>query len=270
MAPDRNPTETPDTRAVARVRFETRRRVLRVAETLDLSPNMRRVELRGDLEGFQSLGFDDHIKLFLPDPKTGELVLPDPAAGHGGVKALMRDYTPRRFDVAKGELTIDFALHNEGEAGPATAWARAARAGDTLHMGGPRGSQIIPDAYDFYLLIGDDTALPAIARRLEELRPEARVLVLVETAGRADRFDLPAHPNADIRWRFRDEGESLVAAVEALTLPDGDLHAWAACEAAQARAIRGLLAERHGMDPRALRVSAYWRRGATDAHEKFD
>ena len=153
MAPDRNMTENPDARAVTRVRFETRRRALRVAETSYLSPNMRRVELRGDLEGFHSLSFDDHIKLFLPDPKTGELVLPDPGAGHGDVKALMRDYTPRRFDVAKGELTIDFALHNEGEgeAGPATAWARSVRPGDTLSK--------IAEAH-----LGDGARYPEIAK----------------------------------------------------------------------------------------------------------
>ena len=76
----------------------------------------------------------------------------------------MRDYTPRAFDAAGNRLTIDFALH---DAGPATAWALNARPGETLLIGGPRGSTVVPDDFDFYLLAGDETALPSIGRRLE-------------------------------------------------------------------------------------------------------
>src|SRR6185436_499825 len=90
-----------------------------------------------------------------------------------------RDFTPRRFDVASGTFVIDFALH---DAGPATNWAVAAKVGDTLEIGGPRGSAVIPDDFDWYILIGDETALPAIGRRVEELRQDVPVTTIVAVA----------------------------------------------------------------------------------------
>ena len=83
----------------------------------------------------------------------------------------MRDYTPRRYDLDTLELDIDFVLHGDG---PASTWAEQAKPGQFLHIGGPRGSMIVPDIFDSYLLIGDETALPAIARRLEGLAAESQ------------------------------------------------------------------------------------------------
>jgi NADPH-dependent ferric siderophore reductase len=76
-------------------------------------------------------------------------------------------------------LHIDFAIH---DAGPATDWALRARIGDALEIGGPRGSAVIPMEFDWYLLIGDETGLPAIGRRLEELPAGSRALVIVRRA----------------------------------------------------------------------------------------
>ncbi len=95
-----------------------------------------------DLADFSSPSPDDHIELFLPDP-----------ANPG--QQVMRDYTPRAFDAARKILTLDFALH---DAGPATAWALAAQPGDRLAIGGPKGSVMVADDFDFYLLIGDESA----------------------------------------------------------------------------------------------------------------
>lgn len=85
----------------------------------------------------------------------------------------MQDYTPRRFDAQ--ELGIEFALHGDG---PAANWARQAQPGQTLTVAGSRGSFIVPTGFDWHLLVGDDSALPAIARRLEEL-PEGKPVTVV-------------------------------------------------------------------------------------------
>ncbi len=132
-----------------RIRHELRRRMLTVASTELLTPRMRRFGFTSpDLHDFVSASHDDHVKLFFP------------AVGNDadGRQTCMRDFTPRRFDQSLGMLIIDFALH---EAGPATRWATAAQIGDTLEIGGPRGSSVVPDDFDWYLLIGDETALPA-------------------------------------------------------------------------------------------------------------
>src|SRR6516164_10438986 len=131
-------THAPDPaeRAPRRVRHEPRRRVLDVKRVDKIAAHMIRVTLGGDLEGFTSLGFDDHIKLFFPD--AGAEAGSEP-------QMLARDYTPRRYDAARNILEIDFAIH---DAGPATRWAEQARVGDALSIGGPRGSFIIPTNYD--------------------------------------------------------------------------------------------------------------------------
>src|SRR5580698_11575231 len=131
-----------DPRAPRRVRHETRRRMLTIKQVEKIAAHMIRVTLTGDLEGFTSLGFDDHVKLFFPDGTTN---------AEGGPNALSRDFTPRRYDRAGNTLEIDFAIH---DAGPATQWAAQAKPGQILSIGGPRGSFIIPTTYDWHLLIG--------------------------------------------------------------------------------------------------------------------
>src|SRR6266568_4230449 len=79
-------------------------------------------------------------------------------AGSGA--PVMRDYTPRRFDAVQRELDIEFALHGDG---PAATWAAQAAPGQRVMIGGPRGSFIVPTDFDWHLLIGDETALPAVA-----------------------------------------------------------------------------------------------------------
>ena len=124
--------DTIDPRAPQRVRHELRRRLLTVQRVQRLTPHLVRITLQGEaLQGFTSLGFDDHVKLMFPDPATGVLVLP--TLGPEGIqhasdapRPAMRDYTPRRFDVQAGTLEIDFALH---DAGPATQWAEQAAPG---------------------------------------------------------------------------------------------------------------------------------------------
>src|ERR1700744_6171927 len=128
--------EPGDPRAPRRGRHEARRRTLTVKSVDKIAAHMVRVTLTGDLGGFTSLGFDDHVKLVFPDGTTN---------AEGAPTMLGRDFTPRRYDAAAETLEIDFAIH---DAGPATRWAAQAKPGDTLVLGGPRGSFIIPTAYD--------------------------------------------------------------------------------------------------------------------------
>jgi NADPH-dependent ferric siderophore reductase len=254
-----------DGRSVTRVRYETRHRELTVTQVQPITPHLLRVSLTGDFTGFQSLGFDDHIKLFFPDPKTGILPLPEPGMPPGnGPKPIMRDYTPRRFD---GEtLDIEFALH---DAGPATAWAMNSRPGDSLNIGGPRGSMLIPATFDHYVLIGDDTALPAMARRLEELPTGIKACVVAEVEGLEDR--LPFHTKADvsIHWVYRQAGHAnrLNDALKAMHIPQGAVHVWVACESSQAKLIRQQLIDDHGVNPQWIKASGYWRKGDAGAHD---
>jgi NADPH-dependent ferric siderophore reductase len=268
LAPDRTPQ---------RVRHELRFRRLAVHAVQRLTPHMIRITLAGDeLAGFTSPGFDDHAKLFFPDPATGQLTLPtagpDGPVWPEGQRPAMRDYTPRRHDAAAGTLEIDFALH---DAGPATQWALQARPGDVLGVGGPRGSFIVPTGFDWHLLIGDDTALPAIGRRLAELPAGARAVVLAEVDGEADRIAFDTRAELTLQWVYRQGtapgvGTGLLDALKAMALPAGDFHAWVACESAIAKALRAHLVGERGANPKWIRASGYWRRGAAATHDTHD
>ena len=267
--PDATTTMERAGRSILRVRYEPRLRKLTVRAVRRLTPHMIQISFSGDFSDFKTLGFDDHVKLFFADPDTGVLTLPEPnkLPAETGPRPIGRHYTPRAFDAAANELTIDFAVHT---AGPATAWALAAKPGDTVHLGGPRGSMLIPDAFDGYVMIGDDTALPAIGRRLEELPLGTPAFVVVEVDGPEDEVAFNTLADLTLHWVHRTARRgpaTLDAAIRGLFLPQNDVHTWVACESGEAKAIRSQLIEDHGINPAWLKVSAYWRRGEADAHE---
>ncbi|MGO4395599.1 siderophore-interacting protein [Variovorax sp. M-6] len=267
---------SPD-RLPRRVRHDLRFRKLQVQTVQRLTPHLIRITLGGDeLAGFTSPGFDDHAKLFFPDTATGRLTVPtvgpEGPVWPAGPKPTMRDYTPRRHDPVAGTLEIDFALH---DAGPATQWAEAARPGDVVGVGGPRGSFLIPTAFDWHLLIGDDTALPAIYRRLAELPPGARAVVLAEVDSEADEIAFDTKASLSLRWVHRHgaepgAGTALLDALRQLALPQGDFHAWVACESVAAKSIRAHLVAERGAHPKWVKASGYWRRGAIATHDTHE
>jgi NADPH-dependent ferric siderophore reductase len=263
--------------SVVRVRHPLKARLLQVKRVQAVTPHLVRITLAGDdLEGFQSASFDDHVKVFFPAPGSERPVMPvigpDGAiAPASGPRPIARDFTPRRYDAAAGELDIEFALHGTG---PATTWAAQARVGQTLGIGGPRGSMIIPTAFDWHMLIGDETALPAIARRIGELPAGSRVAALLEVERPEARIEFDTQANLYVEWRFRSEsdfpGAGLLMALRGVYLPEGEGHVWAAGESSVIRAVRQLLCDERGIDKRRIRAASYWKRGAEAVHETMD
>ncbi len=257
------PQVNADPRTPQRVRHQPRRRELVVTRVEKIAAHMIRVTLGGDLEGFTSLGFDDHVKLFFPTGAIG---------ADGQPEMESRDYTPRRYDPSANTLEIDFVIH---DAGPATRWAEQVQAGQTLRIGGPRGSFVIPATFDWHLLIGDDTGLPAIARRLAELPAGTRAVVLVEVDRAADQISFESAANVTVTWVHRNGAEAgatdvLSKALKSLNLPRGDYYAWVACESLTAKALRAQLIADHGANPKWMRAAGYWRRGAVAVHENHN
>jgi NADPH-dependent ferric siderophore reductase len=241
---------------VQRVRHDTKRRDLEVVRVHTLSPHFRSITFGGEaLDGFISASFDDHVKFIL-----------DGAAGAvAGSAPVMRDYTPRHFDAAARELTLEFALHGDG---PAADWAARAQPGTRATLAGPRGSFIIPTDFDWHLLVGDETALPAIARRLEELPAGARTIVLAQVGDVLDRRDFASAADVNVQWL--DRSDELLAAVRALALPAGEGYAWCAGEAGAMAKLRRILVDEKGHDRRAIRAAAYWKQGAVAHHENLE
>lgn len=251
---------------IHRVSHEIKRRRLQVLRVVDLTPRMRRITLGGpELAGFVSLGSDDHVKLLFPQNAEQQAALENLVLGAGkdnGPMPAMRDYTPRRYDLERGELDIDFVLHGDG---PASTWAEQASPGQYLHIGGPRGSMIVPDIFDSYLLIGDETALPAIARRLDELPAGRQVLAVIEVANAAERQPLESAAQVEVIWVERDSGQQdLISTVRQLQVPTGKLYAWVATESKVSRQIRRVLLDEHALNEQFVKAAGYWRLDGSD------
>jgi NADPH-dependent ferric siderophore reductase len=237
-------------RRVQRVRHEIQRRELTVTDVQWRDGRFVVVTLQGEsLRSFVSSSFDDHVKLMLPDGAGGQW---------------MRDYTPRAFDTRRGELVLEFAVHGSG---PFSGWAEQAAPGQTLTVAGPRGSMVIPVDYDWHWLVGDDTAWPAIARRLEELPADARVALWLLMD---DLPTLPARRPASLDLRLVATPDALLQGLRAASLPAGEGFVWCAGEAQAMTQVRELLLRDKGHPKEAMKVAAYWKAGAVAYHARLD
>lgn len=251
-----------------RVRHPLRYRRGVVERAEPLTRRVRRIVVAGEeLDGFVSPGFDDHVKLFFPD-ETG--ALPAPIVGpdrltfpDGVVPPPGRDFTPRRFDAARRTLTFDMGVHGDG---PAARWAARAEAGVPVGIAGPRGSTLVDDGFAWNLLVGDETALPAIARRLEEAPAALQLIVVVDVHDRHERVTLDSQAHVDLHWRHHDSA-SVIDVLASIELPPGDGFAWVAGERDLARQVRHHLIEARRIEPDRVKASAYWRRGNVGRHE---
>lgn len=249
-----------------------------VARIIDITPGMRRITLTGPQlgsfesdngypqPGFVSSGFDDDIRLFFTAPGETEPVLP---IQHEGYTERPKDsaptgrvYSVRRWDPDRSELDIDFVRHGTGVA---TTWAYRTRVGDSIHFVGPRLSRALPTAADRLLIAGDDTALPAIGRLLEELDADSRAQVFIEIAEEAHRQHLRELPGVEVTWLVRGGAAAgttslVLDAVREAQWPDGRVFAWVAGEQSIVRDIRRHLVEDRGMAKEDIEFTGYWRR----------
>lgn len=255
-------------------------RLLQVKRTQWLTPHMVRVTLTGDaLPGFRSDGADDGARLFFPvDPTSTSwaptvegtnLTFPDEVMRQRG-----REYTPRRYDADANELDFDFVVHGDG---PASTWAANAQPGHTLGVSGPRRSRLLQGTVDWYLLAGDETAIPSIGRRLEALPVGTPAIVVLAVANAAERQPFQTNATLRLTWLHADEtadrDQLLANALRDLRdLPAGEVFAWAAGEASSMRQVRRHLLTERGIPAEQVRITGYWKRTIAnyDHHQPLD
>lgn len=265
--------------------FPVTLREAEVVRVADVTSGMRRITLTGsqlraftsasgyEQPEFVSPGFDDDIRLIFPYPGETEPVLP--TQGDGKLiwpkepRPLAKVYTVRRWDPAAGELDVDFVKHGVGVA---TTWAYRAKAGDRIHFFGPAASRSLPDDADWMLIAGDDTAIPAIARMLEELPETAQAQVLIEIAEDSHRQQLRELPGVSVTWLSRQGAEPgtttlLLDAIKQLDWPQGTPFAWIGGEQATVRDLRRYLIEHREMAKEQIFFSGYWKRSTVVALE---
>ncbi len=239
-------------------------RLLQVRRSTRITPRMIRVTLGGEeLAGFGGEGPDRRIKMFFPVPGQERPAVPRATSGGplwpaGEARPAIRTYTVRRFDPGAGELDVDFVLH-EGH-GPAAAWARDARPGHWVAVSEPGGRYEPDPAADFHVVIGDETALPAVATVLEALPAGAPALAVLEVADAGEEQDLPGA--AEIHWVHRGDrpaGVPLAGAVRATAFPPGAGQAWLSGESTCVKDLRKHLLDDRGLDRRRVYATGYLR-----------
>lgn len=259
--------------------FPITTRHLKVLRVTDVTPGMRRVTLGGEqlaehvaqngrqVAAFRSDGFDDEFKLILKHPDISEAVGPTQADGvldwpRGDKHLLFRTYTVRRWDPVAGELDIDFVKHGVG---PATSWAYRVQPGETVQIAGPKSSSPHPDGVDWTLIAGDETALPAIGRWLEEWPEDARAQIFIEVGEVEHQQNLPVPEGVELTWLPRRGAEPgtttmLLDAIRSTQWWSGRVFAWVAGEALSLTPIRRFLRNEKGLEKEQVEVTGYWRR----------
>lgn len=257
---------------VQKIRHELKFRFVEVLSVERLTPTVVQIIFTGEeLKGFTSAAFDNHIKIYFPHKGQDRPVVPTVGATslifpEGVSKPAFRDYTPRHYDAATNQLKIEIVLHGEG---PGSQWAAQAAVGQIVGIGGPKGSVIIPDDFEWNLLVGDETAIPAIARRLEELGSGSKATVVIEVANPQEVRTFETFAQVDLTWVYREtQTETLLDAIRRTQFPTGDCYAWAAGETDMIRAIRRHLIEERGLAKEWMKTAGYWKQGAAGTHDK--
>jgi NADPH-dependent ferric siderophore reductase len=198
-----------------------------------LGAHLARIVL-GGLDGFVSTGVpDEWVALTVPG------------------QFQTRYYTVRHWDPARRELVLDVVAHDHGLV---TEWAQGECIGDVVGVSAPKGSFDLPPDASWLVLVGDLTALPAIARISESVALPTTAYVETEDA------PLETYLAAPVHWvRPPAMGASgLADLVGGLQWPAGPGYFWMAGESGQMRAIRRHLRHELGMPSAAYDVMGYW------------
>jgi NADPH-dependent ferric siderophore reductase len=184
-----------------------------------------------------------------------ELLLREPSG-----RRVKRRYTIRNARPDDGELDLDVLLHGDG---PGSRWAQTAQPGDEVEFQGPRGKLELRNA-PWHLLVGDESAVPAIAAICDALQPDEAAIALVEVRDAADEVPIAA----STRWLHRGPAapgtpELLAAALDELDLPDGAGHAYLMGESRAMVTLRGVV-EARGVAHDSIFVKGYWNIGRPD------
>lgn len=171
-----------------------------------------------------------------------------------------RAYTIAEADEEAGELTVDFVLHEP--AGPASAWAAAARPGDSLAVGtlGSSKFDVPEDLPAGYLLIGDSASIPGLSGIIGSLPHDVAIELYLEEHGEDERLiPIPDHPMLRVHRVPRTGPESLAAAIEDRDW--SDWYAWLAAESASLKQLRQRLRDDFGFPKSEIYAQAYWIEG---------
>lgn len=233
---------------------------LTVTASRQLTRNMLRLTLNGeDLANFPDDAEGAYFKFAF--------------AGQDPERPVMRTYTVANFRRDQQEIDVDFMLHGNGVAdGVAAPWAQKASVGDKISIFGPGPATFINPQADWFLLVADMTALPALIANLSLLPKEATGYVVVEILSDEDRQDLSLPNNLELIWVVNPQAGSdespLQGAIEKLQWLDGQVSIWTACEFKTMKKIRQFYRDQDSVQKSHLYISSYWKKGLQEEEHK--
>lgn len=247
-------------------------RILTVVRSELITANMKRITLTGDdLSSFPEDQDSAYVKLMFTKKGAPEVNFNPLSMMMKSTRPVMRTYTIRRFDSTARELDIDFVIH--GDNGPASKWAMNAVKGDQITIAGPGSKKLVDFSADWFFLVGDMTALPAISVNLESLPAHAKGYLVMEIIDEADKQELEMPEGIEARWVINphpNQQNSLLAdKVKSLPFLDGRPSIWTACEFSSMRALRKYFKQEMQVDRSDIYISSYWKMGVSEDEHKI-
>ncbi|MCV9993134.1 siderophore-interacting protein [Paeniglutamicibacter sp. ZC-3] len=247
--------------------------VLEVLASERLSPHMMRLTFGGPgFVNFQDKAVSDrYVKILFAKPELG-LVPPYDLDALREQQApedfpVRRTYTLRHVDLEAQTVQIDFVIHgDQGLAGP---WAQNAKIGDQICFASPGGLYTPDPAFDRHLLIGDETALPAISAAVEDMTPDMVGDIYLEVSGPEDEVQLDVPAGVNLHWLhrggyFTPENTKLEETVRNSDWHEGTVQVFAHGERETMKSLRAYLNGERGVDRKAMSLSAYWAYGRAE------
>ena len=239
--------------------------ILSVKEKKYLSPHFIRIILEGDINVFSDAKIGDNNKIIVPTNNKETFILPSLEKNNNSEKSIIRTYTTRNIDFENKTLTIDFVAH--GEDSPASKWAINAEKGHQLGVLMKAKSKPLYLDANWYLLVGDHTALPVISVMLEKLPKETKGKAIIEVHGPEDVLELKKPMGFELEWIFNNKPgreHKLIDAFSSTSFPDCSKFIFVACEYQSAKQIREYSRKMENTYLSSFQILSYWKHGQSE------
>lgn len=235
----------------------------------EVHPHMRRITFAGDdLAEFEPVGPDSFLYLLVAPPGRTELGIgrdftwtayfgmPDDERPVGGYYTLV-DWRPEAR-----ELVMHLMTH--GDTGSAAAWVARAQVGDAAALWGPRTAYAPPADTTSFVLVADETGVPAASVIAAEVPDGVPVVAFLEVGSADERQPFPERDRHEVIWLHRDGADAgtttlLPDAVRAAAWPGGTPYVWGGGESRAMTAVRKYVRHEVGLPREAVSLVAYWR-----------
>ncbi|GLR73338.1 siderophore-interacting protein [Aliivibrio sifiae] len=250
-------------------------RVLTVINNVLLTKNMQRITFKaGDLSDFETESEGGYIKLLFNENGGTDL-----SGIEEGERPKMRTYTIRHLRKEQNELDVDFVRHhhsvdcvNADSGGFASNWSQQVKVGSQISIVGPGSIKGLTKEADWFFLVADMTALPALSAKLEVLPSGAIGYAVIEINHESDKQVLVKPEGINIVWVVKQQDglteSKLINIVRAQVWKPGRVAIWSACEFNNMKQLRTYFRNEKEIDKDDIYISSYWKEGCTEDGHK--